>query len=251
MAFRSVCLRRGVHFLQTHFNREPRIGSLWVSNKSVVFSFEKSTLNRFYSAINTNSNATKSPDGVGAKKRKEIEQIITLLGTDGNIVSVISLLEAQKLSKRRNLKLLKIVEYDSKSGRPTYQLMSGAQYFEEEKKQRELNASKKVTGFKGEKLVALTSKISEHDLKSKLKNMSKWLEKNYEIRIVISGVPENMSQAEKIFDQISEAMKNEGRIVQKRQKGGDIRFQILPPKTVSKTSDDKNKDSEDDLIKDS
>nr|CAD7199507.1 unnamed protein product [Timema douglasi] len=245
MAYRGVCLRRGIKFLQTHFNKESRISTMWVSNKSVVFSFEKSSLNRFYSAINTHSNATKSPDGVGAKKRKEIEQMITLLGTDGDIVSVISLLEAQKLSKRRNLKLLKIVEYDSKSGRPTYQLMSGVKYFEEEKKQRELNASKKATGFKGDKLVALSSKISGNDLSSKLKKMSKWLEKNYEIRIVISGVPENMTQAEKISDQISEAMKNEGRIVQKRQKGGDIRFQILPPKTVSKTSDDKNKDSED------
>jgi hypothetical protein len=37
-----------------------------------------------------------------------------------------------------------------------------------------------------------------------------------------------------VYDAIAESVKMEGRIVQKRQKGSDIRFQILPPKKETK-----------------
>lgn len=39
-----------------------------------------------------------------------------------------------------------------------------------------------------------------------------------------------------MYDMIAESMKTEGRIVQKRQKGGDLRFQILPLKEEKKES---------------
>jgi hypothetical protein len=37
-----------------------------------------------------------------------------------------------------------------------------------------------------------------------------------------------------VYDRIAESVKMEGRIVQKRQKGSDIRFQILPSKKETK-----------------
>jgi hypothetical protein len=39
-----------------------------------------------------------------------------------------------------------------------------------------------------------------------------------------------------VYDMIAESLKTEGRIVQKRQKGGDLRFQILPPKEEKEES---------------
>ena len=39
-----------------------------------------------------------------------------------------------------------------------------------------------------------------------------------------------------MYDTIAESLKAEGRIVQKRQKGGDLRFQILPVKEETKES---------------
>ena len=39
-----------------------------------------------------------------------------------------------------------------------------------------------------------------------------------------------------MYDTIAESLKAEGRIVQKRQEGGDLRFQILPVKEETKES---------------
>ena len=39
-----------------------------------------------------------------------------------------------------------------------------------------------------------------------------------------------------MYDAIAASLKAEGRIVQKRQKGGDLRFQVLPPKEETKES---------------
>jgi hypothetical protein len=39
-----------------------------------------------------------------------------------------------------------------------------------------------------------------------------------------------------VYDTIAESLKTEGRIVQKRQKGGDLRFQIVPSKEETKES---------------
>jgi hypothetical protein len=41
---------------------------------------------------------------------------------------------------------------------------------------------------------------------------------------------------EEVYDTIAESLKAEGRIVQKRQKGGDLKFQVLPLKEETKES---------------
>lgn len=76
------------------------------------------------------------------KKKKQIVPRITLI-SDGEKIEITTLDEAQKLSHRRNLKLVKIVDLDLKTQRPVYKLLSGTEYFAEELKQRENKKSKK------------------------------------------------------------------------------------------------------------
>lgn len=127
-------------------------------------------------------------------RRSDTGPVITLIGTENNI-AVLSLSEAEKIAKRRDLKLVKVVDLDTKTQRPIYQLMTGAQYYKEDRKLRQEKAAKKEGGFKGEKLLTLSHRITPHDLSSRLKNISKWLSKTYEVRIVINGDSENMKSA--------------------------------------------------------
>lgn len=58
-------------------------------------------------------------DGKEVPKRNQLENRITLIGTD-NSVSITDLTNAQNLSVRRELKLVKIQDVDTKTRRPVY-----------------------------------------------------------------------------------------------------------------------------------
>jgi translation initiation factor IF-3 len=69
------------------------------------------------------------------KLKSESGPIITLIGTDNN-PSVVSLSDAKKIAKRSDLliELIRIVDVDMKTQRPIYWLMTGAQYYTEDRK---------------------------------------------------------------------------------------------------------------------
>lgn len=64
-------------------------------------------------------------DGKEIPKKKTFENRITLIGTD-NSVSITDLRNAQSISVRRELKLIKIQDVDSKTRRPVYKLVLAA-----------------------------------------------------------------------------------------------------------------------------
>lgn len=130
------------------------------------------------------------------KPKKQPIPKITLLGSDENI-TITTLTEAQHISKRRDLKLVKIIDIDTKTQRPVYKLMSGAEYHTEELKQRELRKKEKKTSgsLKGEKLLMLNANISTHDLETNIKKVVKWISKQYEVRVVISGDSSNVEKS--------------------------------------------------------
>lgn len=145
-------------------------------------------------ASKASDSSVQKPSVTSPRNRKsDTGPVITLIGTDNNL-AVLSLSEAEKIAKRRDLKLVKIVDFDTKTQRPIYQLMTGAQYYNEDRKLQKEKA-KKEGGFKGEKLLTLSHRITAHDLSSRLKNVSKWLSKTYEVRVVINGDSENMKSA--------------------------------------------------------
>lgn len=142
----------------------------------------------------SDSSAQKQTATSSRKHKSDSGPVITLIGTDSS-PSVVSLSDAEKLAKRRDLKLVRIVDLDTKTQRPIYKLMTGAQYYSEDRKQRNEKSTKKEGGIKGDKLVTLSHRITPHDLSSKMKNITKWLSKTYEVRVVINGNSDNMKCA--------------------------------------------------------
>lgn len=136
-----------------------------------------------------------SSESIETAKKKRTVPVpkITLIFSDESI-QVVTMEEAKKISDRRNLKLVKIVDLDTKTQRPVFKLMTGHEYLAADLVQREKRKAEKKSdgGLKGEKLLLLNSRISEHDLESRIKKISQWLTKRYEVRIVISGDSTNM-----------------------------------------------------------
>ncbi|XP_075213000.1 mitochondrial translation initiation factor 3 [Lycorma delicatula] len=174
-------------------------------------------------------NVSKEGTVKPAKKKKEQLTYITLEDTNHSI-TVTTLEDATKLANRRDLKLIKVKEYDAKTERATYRLLTIAQYLREDMKIKHSFSEKNKSSIKGTKLVSLSTKISDNDLNSKIKNMIKWLDKHYEVRVVISN---DKGEAENIYNKVAEGVKESGKIVQKRQKGPDLRFQIVALKKSS------------------
>lgn len=138
----------------------------------------------------SNKGKQKSEVQAPARPIKEKEIYITLIGVD-NKITVTTQKDALKLSTRRDLKLVKVKDYDTKSQRPTYQLMTTSQYLLEDVKENQIKGKKKDSFLKGEKVLSLSHKINEHDLISKINMMKKWVAKRYEVRIIITGEDSN------------------------------------------------------------
>lgn len=117
------------------------------------------------------------------KPKKPMKSYITLISVDKN-KSITTLEEAKKLSERRNLNLIKVLDLDSKSNRPVYQLMTQSEHI---KQDIVWSKSNKEQFIKGHKLVSFSSNISENDLRTKLKMIKNWLSKKNEVRVIISG----------------------------------------------------------------
>lgn len=66
--------------------------------------------------------------------------------------------------------------------------MSPSDYHEEELNNRKARQeAKKNSAIKGVKLMTLTSRVDNHDLMATVKKIVKLIEKQYEVRIVITG----------------------------------------------------------------
>lgn len=170
-------------------------------------------------------------EGKEIPKRKVFENRVTLINTD-NSVSITDLINAQSLSVRRDLKLVKIQDSDSKTRRPVYKLMTNAEYHSEElNKRKEKQAARLDENIKGEKLLTLSSRIGEHDLITATKKIVKLIEKNYEVKVIVSREGDMATKdLEKIYTLIEKNIVDTGKIVQKRTSGNSLKFQILPLK---------------------
>ncbi|EDV98193.1 GH22807 [Drosophila grimshawi] len=152
-------------------------------------------------------------------------------------MSITTLEDAQKLAKRRDLHLLRLNQTDAKTGRLMFKLVTAADMLADDTVEGK-DASSKSAAEKGskkttEKSLTIGARITDHDLASRLKNIAKWLHKRHEVRILIQG---NLSgadegSAERIVKTIETTIKEPqviGKIVQRRQKGGYIKFSIMP-----------------------
>lgn len=172
-------------------------------------------------------NKLEVEDGSLAKKvkPKTVRQPkITLLGPDKD-VSVVTMEEASKLCIRRGLKLIKIIDVDTKTQRPVYKMMTPNQFLNEDHKSNENKDTKNINKLKSEKTALINCRIGRNDLESKVNNFRKWLSKMHEVRVTVSG-----DTANEIADEIIKMTQECSRVVQRREKGDTVKFQLLPPK---------------------
>ncbi|EDW60566.2 translation initiation factor IF-3 [Drosophila virilis] len=186
------------------------------------------TFHRYLTQATTTK--TKSDE----QKANRQQQKITLISPNQSI-SITTLDEAQKLAKRRDLHLLRLQQPDAKTGRIMFKLVTTAEMLADESEGK--GAAKSTTGDKGnkksEKSLTIGARITDHDLASRLKNITKWLNKRHEVRILIQGNASGADEgnAERIVKTIEATIKEPqilGKIVQKRQKGSFIKFSIMP-----------------------
>lgn len=129
-------------------------------------------------------------------KRPIVPRITLISGKDD--ITITTLEDANKIASRRNLKLVKIVDLDTKTDRPVYKLMSSAEYASEDIKHRK--EKKNNAAYKGEKVLMLSSVIADHDLQTQVKKVEKWVAKEYEVRVTISA---NSGSLDKCVNQFS------------------------------------------------
>jgi translation initiation factor IF-3 len=117
---------------------------------------------------------------------------ITLLDMNDNI-SVCTMQEAEKIAYSKKLRLVQVIDAKLKTQRPTFKLMSEAEYLEQELKEKlkSKEEKKKDPFLKGEKLATISVRSTKHDIEVKVKKSLKWLEKKYEVRIIILGNADN------------------------------------------------------------
>lgn len=74
------------------------------------------------------------------------------------------------------------------------------------------------------------AKIASHDLIAKLKLVQKWVQKSYEVRVIITKDGGEVNKMEQIAKEIEKVASQDGRVVQKRNSSVDVRLSILPVK---------------------
>lgn len=116
-------------------------------------------------------------------KRPIVPKVTLISGKDD--ITITTLEDAQKLAARRNLKMVKIVDLDAKTERPVYKLMTAAEYAAEDVKHKK--DKKSGSPYKGEKVLMLSSVITDHDLQTQVRKIEKWIAKEYEVRVAVSG----------------------------------------------------------------
>lgn len=116
------------------------------------------------------------------------EQKIMLMDENGKILGVKTKKEAEQLAKKSRFILVEqksqtITKY------PIYQFNSISNIIAHENIQDNGidKKEKKRPKFNELKRMALTSRSSDHDLVTKMKQIKKWLQREHEIRVVITG----------------------------------------------------------------
>ncbi|XP_042541462.1 translation initiation factor IF-3, mitochondrial [Dipodomys spectabilis] len=153
--------------------------------------------------------------------RKISERIIHVFDENGNDLGLMHRANVIRLMDERDLRL---VQRNSSTDPPEYQLMTGVQIHQERLRLRE-KENRQKTGPTVTKELTFSSNIAQHDLNTKSKQIQQWIEKKYKVQVTIkksknADVPEN--KMEEIFNQILQTMPGLAAFLTKPQavKGG-------------------------------
>ncbi|KAF8794251.1 hypothetical protein HNY73_002248 [Argiope bruennichi] len=112
------------------------------------------------------------------KKVSETVELVTLVDTNDKILGLKPKPETEKLARKLNLMLERVD--DPKYGKvyPAYKLMTKEEILKTESKASTARALKKLP---------ISCRISDHDLKTKVQTIQKWITKNCEVHVAITG----------------------------------------------------------------
>lgn len=209
------------------FARFDRFLPVVLNNNNIKQSIKYSNISRYcftsHNAV-TKTTDVNNTDGSAESTKKNEEIKVTLLLPDNNVM-VTDLENATKISKRRNLVLVKVEDVQKKTGRPLYKLIS------QNKLLQELgdNENEQKNTIKNMKTIQISSKITLYDLNVKLKNVTKLLEKKHKVKIIIV---QGSNIQDKVFKTIENSVKYHGTI-QKTVKSTSMIFTITPSSNVN------------------
>jgi translation initiation factor IF-3 len=168
------------------------VNNLRIVQVCQTFQFWKSNLLNVKNIINTNNtlllNVLHSKTFSSNAEQNDFEtyennslnenvgSIMLKLPDDKIVLTTLS--QAKQLSITKNMKLIKMNEVN-KSDKPLYKLVSGT-YIQDENLGQQLSKKKNL------KHIRISTNISDHDLKTKIKSMAGFLQKNLSVTTSIN-----------------------------------------------------------------
>lgn len=153
---------------------------------------------------------------------------VRLIDTDGTMLGIFPIKEAQKIANSKNLDLVKIAP---QAVPPVCKIMDYGKYmFELSKREKEARKNQKVISVKEIRLKPTTE---EHDFNFKVRNAGKFLKDGDKVKVSIrfSGRQMNYtSLGKEVLDKFAEALKDVGSVDRKPKLEGRNMVMFLNPK---------------------
>ncbi|HHV99497.1 MAG TPA: translation initiation factor IF-3 [Clostridiaceae bacterium] len=153
---------------------------------------------------------------------------VRLIDTDGTMLGIFPIKEAQKIANSKNLDLVKIAP---QAVPPVCKIMDYGKYmFELSKREKEARKNQKVISVKEIRLKPTTE---EHDFNFKVRNAVKFLKDGDKVKVSIrfSGRQLNYtSLGKEVLDRFAEALKDVGNVEKKPKLEGRSMVMVLNPK---------------------
>lgn len=153
---------------------------------------------------------------------------VRVIDSDGNMLGVMPIAEAQKLANSKNLDLVKIAP---QAAPPVCKVMDYGKYmFELAKKEKEARKNQRVIEIKE---VWIKPNIEDHDFSFKAKNAYKFLKDGDKVKVSVRFRGREMNYTalgEQVLNKFAEAMVDVGTVERKPKLEGRSMIMILNPK---------------------
>ncbi len=153
---------------------------------------------------------------------------VRLIDSDGSMLGVMPIKDAQKLASTKNLDLVKIAP---QAAPPVCRIMDYGKYmFELAKKEKEAKKNQKIISLKE---VWIKPSIEDHDFSFKVKNACKFLKDGDKVKVSVRFRGREMhytSLGEEVLRKFADAVAEVGIVERKPKLEGKSMIMILNPK---------------------
>lgn len=153
---------------------------------------------------------------------------VRLIDSDGTMIGIQSIKDAQKLANSKNLDLVKIAP---QANPPVCKIMDYGKYmFELQKKEKEARKNQKIINIKE---VWLKPTIEDHDFNFKAKNALKFLKDGDKVKVSVRFRGREMNYTKlgtEVLEKFAEFVQEAGSVEKKPKLEGRNMIMILNPK---------------------